>query len=117
MLSQLFTEELKNKLQRKSPLKETAEDGDLIFEGFIENYETKAMSIQKNDAAALSRLTITVKVKYTNKFDKSQSFERSFSGYEDYDNTMSLSAIEAEIVPDIVEKILEDLFNATIANW
>jgi len=116
-LSQLLTEELKTKLQRKSPLKETAENGDLVFEGIIEDYEVKPMSIQKGDAAAQNRLTISIKVKYTNSVDTSQSFERSFSGYEDFDSSLNWNDVEDEIVPIIVDKILEDLFNATIANW
>ena len=116
-LSQLFTEELRDKLKRQSPLKESAEDGDLIFEGFIENYEVKPMSIQKGDAAAQNRLTIAIMVKYTNRFDTSQNFERSFSGYEDFDSSKSWSEIEDSYVPIIIEKILEDLFNSTIANW
>ena len=116
-LSQLLTEELKNKLQRKSPLKEVAEDGDLVFEGFIENYELKPMSIQKGDAAAQNRLTIAVMVKYTNSIDTDQSFERSFSGYEDFDSSQNWNDVEDTIVPIIIDKILEDLFNATIASW
>jgi hypothetical protein len=116
-LSQLFTEELKNKLQRQSPLKEAAENGDLVYEGFIENYDVKPMSIQKDDAAAQNRLTITVRVKYTNSIDTEQSFERTFSAYEDFDSSRSLSDVEDSIVPDIINKIIEDLFNSTIANW
>ncbi|MDR2910686.1 MAG: LPS assembly lipoprotein LptE [Bacteroidales bacterium] len=116
-LSQLFTEELRSKLQRQSPLKEITEDGDLIFEGFIESYDVKPMTIQQGDAAAQNRLTITIRIKYTNSFDTSQSFERAFSGYEDFSSSISLRDAEDSIVPTIVDKILEDLFNSTIANW
>ena len=116
-LSQFFTEELKDKLRRQSPLRESAEDGDLIYEGFIENYDLSPVSIQKGDAAAQNRLTIAISIKYTNRFDTSQNFERSFSGYEDFDSSMSWSRIEDEIVPLIIDKIIEDLFNTTIANW
>jgi hypothetical protein len=116
-LSQLFTEELRNKLQRQSPLKEITEDGDLIFEGFIESYESKSMTIQQGDDAAQNRLTITIRIKYTNSFDTSQSFERAFSGYEDFSSSRSLRDAEDSIVPTIVDKIIEDLFNSTIANW
>ena len=116
-LSQLFTEELKTKLQRKSPLKEISENGDLVFEGFIEEYESKPMSIQRGDDAAQNRLTISVKVKYTNNVDTSQSFERSFSGYKDFESSKNWNDVEREEVPVIVDQILEDIFNATIANW
>ena len=116
-LSQLVTEELRDKLRRKSPLREAAESGDLVFEGFIENYELKPMSVQKGDVPAQNRLTISIMVKYTNNVDTYQSFERSFSGYEDFDSSLSWNDVEDIYVPIIVDKILEDLFNATIANW
>ena len=116
-LSQLLTEELKDKLRRKSPLKEVAENGDLVFEGFIEDYEVKSMSIQKGDAPAQNRLTIKVMVKYTNSVDTGDSFEKSFSGYKDYNSDTNFNDVERDIVPVIIDEILEDLFNATIANW
>ncbi|WP_217447725.1 LptE family protein [Maribellus comscasis] len=116
-LSQTFTEELREKLQRQTSLNEVQDNGDLIFEGQIENYDVRPMSIQKDDLAAQNRLTITVKVKYTNGADPDLSFERSFSAYEDFDSTSSLSDIEDDLVPTIVEKLLEDIFNATVANW
>ena len=116
-LSQTFTEDLKEKLQRQTSLDEAQDNGDLIFEGQIENYDVKPMSIQKDDLAAQNRLTITVRLKYTDNVDPDNSFEQSFSAYEDFDSTSSLSDIEDSLVPEIVEQLLEDIFNATIANW
>jgi hypothetical protein len=116
-LSQTFTEDLKTKLQRQTSLNELADSGDIEFEGQITGYEVRPMSIQKEDLAAQNRLTITVKVKYTDNKDPDKSFERSFSAFDDFDSTLSLSDIEGALVPDIVEKLHEDIFNATIANW
>lgn len=116
-LSQNFTEQLKEKLQRQTSLDELANNGDIEFEGQITGYEVRPMSIQKGDQAAQNRLTITVKVKYTNSKVPDESFERSFSGFSDFDSTNTLSDIEGAIVPDILKKLNEDIFNATIANW
>lgn len=116
-LSQTFTEDLKAKLQRQTSLDELADSGDLEFEGQITGYEVRPMSIQKDDLAAQNRLTITVKVKYTNNKDPEQSFEQSFSSFEDFNSALSLADIEGALVPDIVRKLHEDIFNATIANW
>jgi len=116
-LSQSFTEALREKLQRQTSLNELAEDGDLIFEGQITGYEVRPMSIQKDDMAALNRLTVTVRVKYTNNIDPDQSIEQTFSAYEDFDSTSSLSAVEDGLVPEIITKLTEDIFNATLANW
>lgn len=116
-LSQSFTEALREKLQRQTSLNELRENGDLVFEGEITGYDYRPMAIQEQDQAALSRLTVRVKVKYTNNIDPDQSMEQTFSAYEDFDNTLSLAAAEDEIVPQIIEKLNEDIFNATIANW
>ena len=116
-LSQLFTEALREKLQRQTSLNEMAENGDLIFEGQITGYDVRPMSIQKEDMAALNRLTVTVNVKYTNIKDTEQNAERSFSAFEDFDSMSSLSDVEDGLVPEIINKLTEDIFNATLANW
>ncbi len=116
-LSQNFTEQLKAKLQRQTSLDELEDNGDIEFEGQITGYEVRPMSIQKNDMAAKNRLTITVKVKYTNNKEPDQSFEKTFSAFDDFDSSLTLDAIESSLVPDIIKKLNEDIFNATIANW
>jgi hypothetical protein len=116
-LSQQLTEALKEKLQRQTKLNEVEEAGDLDFNGTITGYEVSPVSIQKGDLASQNRLTITINLKYTNNNDHEQDFERSFSAFEDYGSESMLSDIEDGLVPEILDKILEDIFNATIANW
>jgi len=116
-LSSDFTEQLKEKLLKQTSLKEEAETGDLIFEGQITGYEVRPMAIQKEDMAAQNRLTVTVRVKYTNNKDHEQDFDKTFSSYEDFSSSMSLNDVESSIVPEILDKLMEDIFNATIANW
>lgn len=116
-LSQQFTEALKEKLTKQTKLNEIQEAGDLIFSGSITGYDVKPIAIQKEDMAAQNRLTITITLKYTNNKDHEQDFEKTFSGYEDFDSSSMLSAIEDSLVPEILEKLLDDIFNATIAVW
>ena len=116
-LSDVFTENLREKLQRQTSLNELKENGDIEFEGQITGYDMKPMSIQKQDVAAQNRLTITVNLKYTNNKEPDKSFERTFSAFEDYDSSQSLSDVEDDLSLEIVKKLNEDIFNATIANW
>ena len=44
-------------------------------------------------------------------------FEKSFAAYQDYDSNLSLDSVEAQLVDEIVEILVEDIFNATVANW
>lgn len=116
-LSQQFTEALQEKLTRQTSLDMLSENGDLEFEGQITGYDVRPMNIKEGDLAAQNRLTVTVKVKYTNNKDRDSDWEKSFSAYEDYDSSFSLSDKEEELMPEIIEKLTEDIFNASIANW
>lgn len=116
-LSQTFTEDLREKLQRQTSLNELQEKGDLEFEGQITGYDLRPMSIQKDDLAAKTRLTISVKVKYTNNISPEENFERNFSAFDDFDSGVDISLVEDELSADIVKKLTDDIFNATIANW
>lgn len=117
-LSQVFTDALRNKYQSQTSLIIVANDGDLLVEGEITDYNTRPAAIQSDDIAALNRLTVSVKVTFTNKFDDSQSFtSKTFSRYEDYDSATDLTAVADQLVPVIVEAIVEDIFNQTVVNW
>ena len=116
-LSQQITEDLRDKLVRQTSLNENEDKGDIEFSGYISGYEVRPMAIQKDDMAAQNRLTITINLKYVNNKDHEQDFERTFSAYEDFESSYTLSDIESDLVPEITKKIIEDIFNATIANW
>ncbi|HZL08681.1 MAG TPA: LptE family protein [Prolixibacteraceae bacterium] len=116
-LSQLFTEGLQDKLIKQTSLNQITEGADLEFSGQLTGYDIKPMNISEGDMAAQNRLTISVKVKYTNNKDHEQDWEKSFSEYEDFDSNSSLSTVEGNLVPLIVVKLADDIFNASIANW
>jgi hypothetical protein len=95
-------------------------DGDLIFEGEITGYDTKPIAITGNDQtdkASLNRLTISVKVKFVNQKEPKNSFDAQFQAYEDYSSDKGLDAVEGELVPLILEKLIEDIFNRSVVNW
>lgn len=116
-LSQLFTDGLQEKLIKQTSLNQITEGGDLEFSGQITDYDLKPMNIQQGDLAALNRLTISVKIKFVNNKNHEQDWEKSFSQYEDFESTQSLSTVEDTLVPEIIKKLTDDIFNASIANW
>ena len=115
-LSQLFTDALKDRFSNQTSLELINGDGDLNFEGYISGYEMKPVSIQQ-DAASENRLTITIKVKYINNYDPKQNFDTSFTAYEDYPSSNNLSDVEGELMEVIIEKLIDDIFNKSVANW
>ena len=121
MLSQTFTEKMKDKFVNETGLTMEREQGDLEFSGEITGYEVRPLSIQQSDQgrdfASMNRLTVTVKVIFTNNKDHEQDFNTSFSAYYDWESTRSLNEIENDAVDVIVEQLIEDIFNKSVANF
>ncbi|HEY4798907.1 MAG TPA: LPS assembly lipoprotein LptE, partial [Bacteroidia bacterium] len=95
----------------------TQKTADLNFEGEIINYITAPVAIQSNDQAALNRLTITVNVKFTNTKDEKQNFETSFSRYADYSSSQSLTVVQNQLIDQINQQLVQDVFNKAMVNW
>lgn len=116
-LSDNLTNALKDRFQSQTSLSLQDAGGDLYFEGAITDYKTKPVAIQGNDQAAANRLTITIRVKFVNRYDQQQNFETTFSRYEDYDSNATLSSVENALVNQIVEYLVDDIFNKSVVNW
>lgn len=116
-LSQNLTDALIDKCKSQTNLKVTNGPGDANFEGEIADYNTRPLTVSADATAAMNRFTITVKVKFTNAVDPDLSYEQSFSRYEDYNSSLDLSQVEAELTEKIIEMIVEDIFNRAFVNW
>lgn len=116
-LSNDFTEAFKTRFRRMTRLEQVDVDGDLQLSGTVTNYEVSATSITANDVAAQNRLTISISMKFTNRKHPEDDFERTFSAYSDYDSSTSLDSVESTLCAEIIDKIVEDVFNASVAQW
>ena len=116
-LSQDFTELLKDKFINQSNLNLVNENADLTLEGTISNYTITPQAIQSNETAALNRLSITVNVKFTNLKDEKQNFETTFTRFSEYLSTENISTVEAALISDINEQLVDDIFNKAMINW
>ena len=117
ILSSTLTDALRDKFTRQTRLTQVDEGGDFAFEGEITGYTSTTASVSSDDYALLNRLTITVKVRFTNALDEKMSFNRTFQAYEDFDSSKLLNEIEGELIPQIVDKLVTDIFQASAANW
>ena len=93
------------------------ENGDMNVSGEITSYDTKPMAVTADEVASQNRLTVTVKIYFTNRLHPEEDFEKSFSAYADYDSNQLLDAVEASLCDEIIDILVEDIFNATVANW
>lgn len=116
-LSSTFTDRLKEYLVNNSNLSLIDGFADLQFSGEITGYSVAPVSIQSNDQAAMNRLTITVQVRYVNRFDSKANFSQSFSRYQDYDANLSLSSVESSLIEEITEELVDDIYQKAFVNW
>jgi hypothetical protein len=116
-LSQRFSEKLRDMVSQQTRLALTKQNGDLQFEGYISDYNVVPVAITSNDAASQNRLTISVSVKYSNKFDAAKNFEQIFTRFMDFPTTSNISTEEPKLVEEIYRQITEDIFNRAFNNW
>jgi hypothetical protein len=123
-MGQTFSNSLKNYFIQNSSLTLAPEEGELQMEGEITDFKLTPIAPtstgDQNDvtAASSTRLTITVKVTYVDTIDETKSFKnKTFSFYKDFTNDQQLTDIEEEYVRQIFERLINDIFNASIANW
>ena len=117
-LSNQLTEALQEKFIRLTRLELVDEEGDLEVIGSVTGYDVKATAINASEQAAQNRLTVTVKVSFVNRKYPEENFDdKSFSAFADFDAMQQLDAVEATLCEEIVEKLCEDIFNGTVANW
>ena len=116
-LSQVFTDGLLDKVENNTSLDLSTDGGDVHFSGEITGYNTRPTAITSEEIAARNRLTITVRVRYTNDIQPELDFDTSFSRYEDYDASLNLADVENLLIEQIVEYLLEDIFNRAFVSW
>ena len=120
-LTNLVSEEFRNYFQRNSNLKLLPDNGDIELEGQILSYNFSPAAIQNNetqgDIAGANRLTIRLQVRFRNSKDPKQDFEQSFSAFQDFPQSQNISQIDERSIRQITERMIQDVFNKTLANW
>jgi len=118
-LSQVITDGFRDKFVNQTKMDLVEGDADMHIEGEIIDYKTNPVAIQGNEKAALNRLTISVKVRFTNNEPEKEndSFDQTFTSFEDYDASQNFSSVEDQLVEIITERIITDVFNKAVVNW
>ena len=117
LLSDMITNTLRDYFMNQTTLDAVNDNGDLAIEGEIVDYKTAPTAITGDQIAALNRLTITVNVRFYNRYDESKNFEQKFSQYEDYPINQDLNSIQDDLLTTICDKLCEDIFNKAVVNW
>lgn len=116
-VSPVFTEKLQDQFINQTNLQMIEKNGDLSLEGEITNYATTPVAIQGDQTAALNRLTLTVNVRFVNRFEPDKDFEQKFTQFIDYSSEEDLNSIQGELIETLTEMIATDVFNKAVINW
>ena len=117
-IERTFTQKLQALLQNQTNLNLTGSNGELVYEGEITDYFISPMTATADQRTAQSRLTITVNVRFTNKKNDKESFEKTFSFFDDFSsNDQLVGAKLTTSLNKIFERITQDIFNESLAKW
>lgn len=116
-LSQTLTEKLKTKFINETQLKLTTGEGDLQFSGKIIDYKTAPVAVQSNNQNAVNRLTVTAEITFENHKDESKNFTQTFTNFVDYSADKNLAAIEPDLIVQVTDMMVQDIFNKAFINW
>lgn len=122
ILATRFTEALKLFMEQNSSLDIVEDGGDLHFEGKITGYDTRPVSVARNNndtpEAEQSRFTLTIFVAFFDEQNPKNNFESSFSHFIDYDANIILEEfLTDDILNQVFRQILEDVYNKAVVNW
>ena len=116
-LSNNLSDGIRDLFQRQTRLEQVKRGGNLELEGEITGYALTPMSVSADSYAAETKLTITVKVRFTNNVAPEESFEKTYSAYQTFDSSQMLTDVQDELCNTMITEIAEQIYNDTVAKW
>ncbi len=116
-MESMFNVALQDKFMQQTRLKQVRQGGDLELSGEITNYDAYNKGIGSEGYSTMAELRMTVNVRFVNNTNHTEDFEQQFSASREYNASQQLSAVQEEYVSQMIDEIVEQIFNATVANW
>ncbi len=116
-LQQTFENELLDYISTNTKLQTTDGKSDLVLEGEITQYYLTPQAVTEDAYASRTRLTIGVRIKYTDNKAENKDVDQSFTAYRDFDSSQMLTDVQDELCQQISEELVQLIFNATLGNW
>jgi hypothetical protein len=116
LLTQVLDQALRKRYIEQTRLSPVNNNGDIEIEGEITGYNIQGMAV-KDNYESLTRLTITVRVKYTNHREANSDIDQSFSAFQEFDAAQSINDVQDNLVSQIIEELVDKIYNETVANW
>ncbi len=116
-MASMFNNELKDEFASHTKLTQVKRGGDLVIDGEITQYSQRNKSVSSEGYSAMTELAMTVNVRFTNTKNMAENFEQQFTANSSYETTQSLNSVQEELVTEMIEDLVDQIFNATVANW
>ncbi len=117
VLSQKLTEGLRDRMLQQTSLVMVNSGGDIAFEGEITGYQIQPVAIHGNETAQLTQIIVTVNVRFFNKIDPEKNYENTFTRFQQFSSSLSLASVEDNLLDQITEELVDDIFNKALVNW
>lgn len=116
-LSADLTEGIRDIYVKQTRLQTVKRGGDLELEGEITNYVLTPLAIAADSYSAETKLTLTVRVRFTNNVNPDESFDKTYSAFQTFDSSRMLNDIQDELCATMIQEIAENIYNDTVARW
>ncbi|MDR3340113.1 MAG: LPS assembly lipoprotein LptE [Candidatus Symbiothrix sp.] len=116
-LSQVFDLALRKRFIEQTRLKEVSNGGDIEIEGEISSVNIQGMAVKEDAYASQTRLTISVRVQYVNNKEAGKDVDQSFSAFREFPSAQSLESVQDQLIKEILDELIDNIYNSTVANW
>ena len=116
-LSQQFSEALRDSYTKQTRLQLLKKDGDLHLEGEIVGYQLTPLAISADSYASQTKITLTIKVRFTNYKNPEEDFDKSYTAFQTFDSNLILNSVQDALVKQMITDIVDNIYNDTVAKW
>lgn len=116
-LQQTFQNKLMDAVTRQTRLQEVDGNSDLEMSGEITGYSLSPQAVGTDAYATETRLTITVRVKYSDRKNPANDIDQTFSAYRQFSSSLMLTDVQDDLCEEISAELVDLIFNATLGNW
>jgi hypothetical protein len=116
-LSQEFSEALRDAYSKQTRLQAIKKGGDLHLEGEIVGYQLTPMAISADSYASKTKITLTLKVRFTNNKNPEDDFDKSYTAFQSFDSTLMLNDVQDQLIKQMISDIVDNIYNDTVAKW
>lgn len=116
-LSNDLSEGIRDQFTRQTRLQVGRKGGDLELEGEITGYVLTPMAVSADSYSAETKLTLTVKVTFTNNVNPEESFDKTYTAFQTFDSSVMLNDVQGDLCATMIAEIAESIYNDTVARW